>query len=307
MISNLSPKWGRGGHSSCPEYVNEHATRHLRWSPQHGRHNEGCTPAGYPKRKTTTRVISPASQHRRRCDHPDRPQRDSRREPHSVLTCDDLASVPLVTAALTGAGGVTPPPRAAVNPLNFDISLLLLSAAGGRRCSSRGGGPPSASKADLACLSIQVLRAPATSRPGTTALLRSPSPAGPEPSRLTPSRAAVSSLRRSTVSGLRSSCNSRRYGNGRFTGIDDSVMLDRLAAVAQPLGAGRTFSGSSARREFTREQLREAMVGIEFLDSDAFIVAIPLALKADRPGDRRRVVALDDSAHAAPDSERGSV
>lgn len=46
-----------------------------------------------------------------------------------------------------------------------------------------------------------------------------------------------------------------------------------------PHGAGREYSRSAARKTFTREQLREAMTGIEFRDTDAFIDEIPAAYK----------------------------
>jgi tRNA-splicing ligase RtcB len=46
-----------------------------------------------------------------------------------------------------------------------------------------------------------------------------------------------------------------------------------------PHGAGRAFSRSRARKSFTHAQLREAMAGIEFRDSDAFLDEIPAAYK----------------------------
>jgi tRNA-splicing ligase RtcB len=46
-----------------------------------------------------------------------------------------------------------------------------------------------------------------------------------------------------------------------------------------PHGAGREYSRSKARRTFTRDQLREAMAGIEYRDTDAFIDEIPQAYK----------------------------
>ena len=57
-------------------------------------------------------------------------------------------------------------------------------------------------------------------------------------------------------------------------GLGNPVSLN-----SSPHGAGRTFSRSAARREFTQEQLREAMFGIEFRDADAFIYEIPQAYK----------------------------
>jgi tRNA-splicing ligase RtcB len=54
---------------------------------------------------------------------------------------------------------------------------------------------------------------------------------------------------------------------------------NKLALNSSPHGAGRNFSRSAARRQFTAEQLREAMAGIEYRDTDAFIDEIPQAYK----------------------------
>ena len=55
---------------------------------------------------------------------------------------------------------------------------------------------------------------------------------------------------------------------------------NRLSLNSSPHGAGRDYSRSAARKTFTREQLREAMAGIEYRDTDAFIDEIPAAYKA---------------------------
>ncbi|KZX20851.1 RtcB family protein [Rathayibacter tanaceti] len=52
-----------------------------------------------------------------------------------------------------------------------------------------------------------------------------------------------------------------------------------LSLNSSPHGAGREYSRSAARRTFTRDQLREAMEGIEYRDTDAFIDEIPAAYK----------------------------
>ncbi len=57
-------------------------------------------------------------------------------------------------------------------------------------------------------------------------------------------------------------------------GLGNAVALN-----SSPHGAGRMFSRSTARKQFTREDLRAAMVGIEYKDSDAFIDEIPGAYK----------------------------
>ncbi len=48
---------------------------------------------------------------------------------------------------------------------------------------------------------------------------------------------------------------------------------------SSPHGAGRAYSRTKARKTFTHEQLRKAMVGIEFRDTDAFLDEIPAAYK----------------------------
>jgi tRNA-splicing ligase RtcB len=52
-----------------------------------------------------------------------------------------------------------------------------------------------------------------------------------------------------------------------------------LSLNSSPHGAGRSYSRSKARKTFTREQLREAMKGIEYRDTDAFLDEIPQAYK----------------------------
>ena len=52
-----------------------------------------------------------------------------------------------------------------------------------------------------------------------------------------------------------------------------------VALESSPHGAGRAYSRSAARKAFTHEQLREAMHGIEFRDTDAFLDEIPAAYK----------------------------
>jgi tRNA-splicing ligase RtcB (3'-phosphate/5'-hydroxy nucleic acid ligase) len=54
---------------------------------------------------------------------------------------------------------------------------------------------------------------------------------------------------------------------------------DKLSLDSSPHGAGRNYSRSKARKTFTREQLRTAMKGIEYRDTDAFIDEIPQAYK----------------------------
>ncbi|MDQ2755058.1 MAG: RtcB family protein [Actinomycetota bacterium] len=52
-----------------------------------------------------------------------------------------------------------------------------------------------------------------------------------------------------------------------------------VALHSAPHGAGREYSRTRARATFTRDQLRQAMVGIEYRDTEAFIDEIPMAYK----------------------------
>jgi tRNA-splicing ligase RtcB len=54
---------------------------------------------------------------------------------------------------------------------------------------------------------------------------------------------------------------------------------DPASLSSAPHGAGREYSRSRARRTFTAADLRAAMVGIEYRDTDAFIDEIPAAYK----------------------------
>lgn len=58
-----------------------------------------------------------------------------------------------------------------------------------------------------------------------------------------------------------------------------SGLGNEVALASSPHGAGRAYSRSSARRQFTADDLRSAMVGIEYRDTDAFIDEIPAAYK----------------------------
>jgi tRNA-splicing ligase RtcB len=54
---------------------------------------------------------------------------------------------------------------------------------------------------------------------------------------------------------------------------------DAMSLESAPHGAGREYSRTAARKTFSRAQLREAMQGIEYRDTDAFIDEIPAAYK----------------------------
>lgn len=52
-----------------------------------------------------------------------------------------------------------------------------------------------------------------------------------------------------------------------------------VSLMSSPHGAGREYSRSAARKAFTADDLRAAMVGIEYRDTEAFIDEIPAAYK----------------------------
>jgi tRNA-splicing ligase RtcB len=54
---------------------------------------------------------------------------------------------------------------------------------------------------------------------------------------------------------------------------------DPVSLNSSPHGAGRQYSRSKARLTFTIDDLRAAMTGIEYRDTDAFIDEIPAAYK----------------------------
>ena len=54
---------------------------------------------------------------------------------------------------------------------------------------------------------------------------------------------------------------------------------NEMALCSAPHGAGRQFSRTAARKHFTRDQLRAAMAGIEYRDTDAFLDEVPGAYK----------------------------
>ena len=66
-------------------------------------------------------------------------------------------------------------------------------------------------------------------------------------------------------------------GTGR--GGDGMQQINPMSLNSSPHGAGRSYSRTKARETFTRQQLREAMRGIEYRDTDAFLDEIPQAYK----------------------------
>jgi tRNA-splicing ligase RtcB (3'-phosphate/5'-hydroxy nucleic acid ligase) len=58
------------------------------------------------------------------------------------------------------------------------------------------------------------------------------------------------------------------------TGRGNPVSLN-----SSPHGAGRAYSRSKARKTFSQDDLRAAMIGIEYRDTAAFVDEIPSAYK----------------------------
>jgi tRNA-splicing ligase RtcB (3'-phosphate/5'-hydroxy nucleic acid ligase) len=58
-----------------------------------------------------------------------------------------------------------------------------------------------------------------------------------------------------------------------------SGLGNKMSLSSSPHGAGRNYSRTKARKTFTHEQLRVAMKGIEYRDTDAFLDEIPMAYK----------------------------
>ncbi len=74
---------------------------------------------------------------------------------------------------------------------------------------------------------------------------------------------------------------------------------NRLSLNSSPHGAGRNFSRTVARKTFTQDDLRVAMEGIEYRDTDAFVDEIPGAYKdiGQVMADAADLVSIDHTLH----------
>ena len=156
------------------------------------------------------------------------------------LDCDDLASPALVAAAMTGADGVTPKPEPALDPIDFDTSALFLAAAGGHVCSWRVGEPTFASEMDTAYLSIEVLPDAGDIRSWTYSIepFSGSKTVGSVDAHAECHHQPGGCVIAAEVNGVWAQVLIHWwpwYGDDRFTGLEDGVMLDRLAAVAEPI------------------------------------------------------------------------
>ena len=95
--------------------------------------------------------------------------------------------------------------------------------------------------------------------------------------------------------------DSRVHGHGvvRGGGLGNPVSLN-----SSPHGAGREYSRTAARKAFTLDELRTAMEGIEYRDTEAFIDEIPAAYKPIDQVMARRGGPGRDPAHPAPARQR---
>jgi tRNA-splicing ligase RtcB (3'-phosphate/5'-hydroxy nucleic acid ligase) len=59
--------------------------------------------------------------------------------------------------------------------------------------------------------------------------------------------------------------------------VGDRGLGNAVAPNSSPHRAGQYFSRSAARKQFAASDPRDAMVGIEYRDTDAFIDEIPAA------------------------------
>ena len=159
----------------------------------------------------------------------------------ALLSCDELVPAEdLVAAALTGADEVQPTPMSAMPPLEFDPFLMLLPAAGGLRCSWNAGTPAVDWASDWAYLSVEALP-----YAGDPVIVRTPEGEPIEPTRLIGGYAAIATCQDgafecvvgASVEGVWLQVRlhwTDFKSDSRFAELDHEVMLDRVAAIAEP-------------------------------------------------------------------------
>lgn len=159
----------------------------------------------------------------------------------ALLGCDELApSGDLVAAALTDVAGVAPSPVPAMPPLEFDPFPMLLPAAGGLRCSWNAGTPAVDFTSDWGYLSVEALP-----YDGDAVAVRGVDGEPIASSRSIGGYDAVAACRdwafecvvAASVEGVWMQVRLQwpAFNSvSRFAAVDDELMLDRLAAVAEP-------------------------------------------------------------------------
>ena len=157
------------------------------------------------------------------------------------LGCDELVPAEdLVAAALTGADGVQPTPTPAMPPLEFDPFPMLLPAVGGLRCSWNAGTPAVDWASDWAYLSVEVLPDAGDELVVRTIEgdpIESTTSIGGYDAIATCADGAFECLVAASVDGVwmqvRLQWTTFRT-KSPFAALDADVVLDRLAAVAEP-------------------------------------------------------------------------
>ena len=159
----------------------------------------------------------------------------------ALLGCDELVpSVDPVAAALTDVAGVEPIPMPAMPPLEFGPLLMLLPAAGGLSCSWNAGAPALDFTSDWAYLSVEALP-----YDGDAVNVRDADGAPINSSMSIGGYDAVAACRgwafecivAASVEGVWMQVRLQWPAfneMSRFAAVNDELMLDRLAAVAEP-------------------------------------------------------------------------
>jgi hypothetical protein len=170
----------------------------------------------------------------------------------ALLACDDLVPAEdLVVAALTDADRPQSTPKPAMPPLEFDPFLMLLPAAGGLRCSWNAGAPAVDWANDWAYLSVEALP-----DAGDAVMVRT---AEGEPIASSRSIGGYDAI--ATCQDLPSECLVAASVEGVWMQVrlqrtafhtespvaarDAEVVLDRLAAVAEPAFAAVAESAAT--------------------------------------------------------------
>lgn len=158
----------------------------------------------------------------------------------ALLGCDELVpSDDPVVAALTDVAGVEPSPMPAMPPLEFDPFLMLLPAAGGLRCSWNAGAPAVDFTSDWGYLSVEALP-----YDGDAVNVRDADGEAIASSRSIAGYDAVAACRAwafecvvaASVEGVWMQVRLQWpafNSSSRFAAVNDELVLDRLAAVAE--------------------------------------------------------------------------
>lgn len=168
----------------------------------------------------------------------------------ALLGCDELVpSDDLVAAALTGNDGVAPSPLSASPPLEFNALPMFLQAAGGLRCSWNAGAPAVDFTSDWGYLSVEALPydgdAVNVRDADGEAIASSTSIVGYDA--VAACRAwAFECIVAASVEGVWVQVRLQwpAFNSvSRFAAVNDELVLERLAAVAEPAFAAVATAG----------------------------------------------------------------